>query len=161
MATYAAIFQQAPALMGTPTNFTVTIYNTGGSQVNILSIQPLCQTPGGGLATSVNIGEIAVPPQLGLAQVGGSQFNVPVTGGTNVSFGFQASFFGPNVAGVPAGPSNQYSMSAIVSMSDGTSFQTPALTLAINTPSNASPPNPSSTVGALQFFNPLNSAFPL
>lgn len=149
-----SIVQSSPALMGTDTSFVLNITNTGGTTINLLSAAPVASPP-----SAANVGGFTVSPQLGAAQtvIGASQFNVPILAGATLSLPFAVAFFGPYVGGTAATPSMQFSVGANASFSDGTTASAPPLTVSLNIPTNASPPDPASAVGALQFYNPLNS----
>lgn len=166
MAMTSTITAPLSAQMGTPTYFTVTVSNGGGAQVSIYSMQPTVKLPNGQTATCCTIGPIIATAQLGNAQVGGSQFNVPVAASGSQSFSFEVCFFGPAISGGPTQPSMAFVVDCISSYSDSTSGGTLApVQVNLNQPQfgqgSGSPPNPAVVVGQLDFQVPLNGSLTL
>lgn len=164
MAMSASIVQPLPAVMGQPTTFVVTVSNSGASQVSVYSIQPIAQTPSGVAMAAANIGPIFVTPQLGAAQVGSYQLNVPIAGGASQAFTFQVSFFGPfnSFGGNSTTPNMAYQVVCNILTSDNAVFTTPPLNVPLNTPTlgvvgSSLQSSVVPTTGSLQFFGNLNS----
>lgn len=177
----AVLTQSAPAMMGQACTFVVAVKNSGASQVELLSMAPVVTSaalaPGGSLintqalpvawqpSTACTIGPIVAPIGLGNAQVGGSQFNVPVGAGATVYFSFQVSFFGPGIQGSPAQPKAGFLITVECSADDGTSFIAPPLDVQLNMPQLGQQMAPQSQlippVGSLQFSTKANSALML
>lgn len=167
MAMTSTITQSQSAQMGSPTTFVVAVINGGGGQVKIQSMQPTVKKPDGTLYTACTIGPLIATAQLGVAVVGGSQFNVPVAGSATVYFSFQVVFFGPAILGGPTQPSQTYLVDCINSYDDNTTSGCLSPILGnLNQPSGGvvgggSPPNPTVLIGQLNYSSPLNSGLAL
>lgn len=166
MAMLATVTQTQPAIFGQPATFMLAVQNTGGSAVNVTSIQPQVTLPTGAPATSFNLSGPYAPPGTSVAQVGGSQFNVQVGAGSTVNFPFQVSFFGPAVAGGPGAPSPTYLVGANCAASDGSIFGPGAIQANLSRPifgrAPGAPPNPAPAVGGqVNFSTPSNSGLAL
>ena len=165
MAVSALLVQPLPALTGRPTTFVLTVSNSGGSNVNVVSAQPTVTTPQGLPSMAYNLSQPISTVGQGLAQVGGSQFNVVVPAGGSVSFTFSVCFFGPLVNGGPTQPASVFMVGANVMTSDGSVFTPPVLQVDLNAPQfgqpAASPPNAAAVVSSLNFSTPANAALAL
>lgn len=162
MAMTATITQSAPAQFGSPNNFVVAIANSGGAQVSLYALQLVVRQPNGQPAQGVNVGVVYPPPGLSGAQVGGYQFNVPISASGTVYFGVQVVFYGPAITGGLAQPQTTFVLDVNCQASDGTVFTASS---PLNVPLNApgfgqgagSPPNAAPVIGQLGFANPANS----
>jgi hypothetical protein len=154
------------AQMGQATNFVLAIANNTGSNTNIQSIQPVVRKMDNTLFAGAQIGPLTASPELGLAQVGGNQFNVPITNGSTLYFGFSVAWPAPAIAGGPTQPPLSFMLDCITSTSDGSSFgcNSPLL-VNVNQPlfgqAPGSPPNPSASVGQLDFQAGANATLAL
>ena len=165
MATVVSITQPQAALFGTPTQFTVSVQNTAGSNITLSSLVLFATTPGGNPATACAISPLVVTPELGTGVAGGNQLTVLLLASTTMYFQFSACFFGQPIAGTPAQASNQFWLTANAVTTDGSVSSSP-LQVSLSLPvfgvvGSGSPPNPALTVGALQFFSPFNAVFAL
>jgi hypothetical protein len=162
MAMSATLSRTSSAINGQPTNFVLAVSNSGGSPVNVESIQPIVTTSDGRPTTACAISGPYAPVGFGQAQVNGSQFNVQVPAAGTVNFLFQVTFFGPQVAGMPATPNPVYLVNANISASDDTLFSPGSpLLIALANPTwgrpGAPPPSPPVAPGGLDFSTPINS----
>jgi hypothetical protein len=164
MAMTATLVQTETAILSSGgTTFVLTVANSSGSQVNVNSIQPTITTQNGlplGPSLPCNIGAIVAPgSQPSVAQVGGSQFNVPVPATGSTIFTFNIQFFGPAINGGPTQPSSVFLVAATVQSSDGSVFSSNALIVDLNTPvwgQFGSPPNLVPVPGQLIFSTVAN-----
>lgn len=166
MAMIATLAQTSPAILGMPCNFTLAIQNTGGSAVNVTSIQAFARTTAGLPAFGVNLSPVTAPPGTSLASaVGGTQFVVQVTAGATVYFTLRAQMFAPAIIGGKAMGTSVFQIGALCLASDGSVFSAPDLTIDLSLPvfgvSPGSPPNPPVSVGQLNFSTPVNSGLGL
>lgn len=158
----AVIRKPQHAVFGQPTNFTLTVSNSGASPVNVNSISISVTNPDGTLATACTVGPVVTPTGTGLAAVGGYQFNVQVPNAGSYTFPFDAQFFGSGIAGSPALPQPTFVVSANILDSTGTTFSPPQLSVNLNRPvfgrAPGAPPNQLPSVyGAVNFSTPANS----
>lgn len=167
MAMTATLAQATNALMGAPTTFVLVVSNSGASQVNVNSIQPIITNPGGQPLPSLpcNVGAIVAPgSQPSVAQVGGSQFNVPVASAGSTTFTFQLQFFGQAINGTPSAAAQSFLVGATVQSSDGSVFGPVPFTVNLNSPifgQPGSPPNLVPIAGQLIFDAPVASPLAL
>lgn len=150
------------AVFGQPTNFTLTVSNSGGSPVNVNSISISVTNPDGTLATACTVGPVVAPVGTGLAAIGGYQFNVQIPNAGSYVFPFDCQFFGTAVTGSPATPQPTFLVSANILDSTGTTFSPPQLSVNLNRPvfglPPGAPPNQVPSVyGGLDFSTPKNS----
>lgn len=170
MAMTATITQVNNALPGQPTYFTVTISNSGATNVSLNALQPVVQNPlptGAPSAMPCNIGIVTAPgtaPSVPVA--GGPQFNIPIVAGSSITLSFPIQFFGPLISGTPTQPYSLFQVTANIQTSDGSVFSPiPVPVLALNAPTwglaassyGLAPP----ATGQLDFFTPVNTALGL
>lgn len=158
----ALIQKPRHAVFGQPTNFVLTVSNSGASPVNVNSISVTVTNPDGKLATACTVGPVVTPTGTGLAAVGGYQFNVQVPASGSYVFPFDCQFFGSGIAGSPAEPQPTFVVSANILDSTGTTFSPPQLSVNLNrpvfgTPPGAPPNQVPSNFGAVDFSTPKNS----
>jgi hypothetical protein len=160
----ASLVQAQTAQMGMGTPYVLTVSNSSGSPVNVNSILVVITTPSGNTNVSaVTSGPFPTVGQ-GIAQVGGSQWNVQVPANGSYNFSFGVIFFGPATSTYLAAPAQQYLVSANVQTSDGAVFTPPPVMTAVNQPQlgvinapNYTAPNP----GQLVFQYPSQSSLTL
>ncbi len=156
---------RATARYGAPVDFMLAVGNTGGSAINVTSIQPTVSNSDGTIASAVSIAGPWASPGASTAQVYGSQFNVQVGAGSTVYFPFSLQFHMPAVGGGVAQPIPNFLVSATVTSTDGTTItvtQSAQLNVNVTMPvfglPPGSPPNPAPSVyGQLDFAAPKNS----
>lgn len=161
MAVSASVAIVGNAIVNQPVTVVVTLSNTGGSAVNVVSVQPVLR-PG---SHSSIISPIFVPVNQAIAETNGFQntIQLPATTGTAYAT-FQVICPGPAVQtgqrqqGGPA-----YQVGADCALDDGTVFSAPLIPLPFAGVQFGAPelnPNaPSGSVGGeLQFNSGQNSA---
>lgn len=105
---------------------TLTVSNSGGSTVNVTSIDPTASQ------TSAVAAALACSPvgfQTSLSGSGGPKVSVPVAGSGSTIFVFSYKFFAPSTN------SSTYSCSAVIASDDGSVFAPSAATVTVNKPS--------------------------
>jgi hypothetical protein len=107
-----------------PVACSLTVSNSGGSAINVLSIEPLAYVTGS--SPQQNMGACA----LGVVDLGpGAVVSIPASG--SLSFGFSAVFFAPSTGPIGAG-TGTFSVSALIATSDGSNTTPTAQTVTVN-----------------------------
>lgn len=169
MAMTAALTVVGNCIVNSPTTCTITISNSGGSAVNVTSIQPkvfLGDTVINPIAGAVSFSPIFVPVGQAIANTAGFQNSIQVGAGGSATVSFQLVVLGPvkDVGMAQGGPA--FYVSADINSDDGSVFSPIPQALAVAKPQFGEPrpiPNASATQfgGALQFNQGGNSALAL
>lgn len=111
-------------IINQPIACSLTVSNSGGSAVNVLSIQPNAIVHA---SSPPNAVESAA---LGVVNLGpGAVVSVPASG--SVTYGFSVIFFAPSTGPIGAG-SGTFDIGALVSASDGSNFTPTAQSVTVN-----------------------------
>lgn len=158
----AVLTQTGPAtFMGTPYNLAIT--NSGGTPLNLVSMQPMLQNPSGAPSSAPYY--VSQPYAVVGGGAGGNGLGLQVPAGGTVNVPFEIQLFAHVVTGGPATPVQTYLVTANLQMSDGTVFVpvTPAY-LFLASPTLGQPGSPPDIVpspGQLVFSAPSVSALAL
>lgn len=106
---------------------TLTISNSGGSNVNVLGVSPLAYFTGT-TAADKNAAGVA----LGMPQIGQYGANVVVPASGSLVLNWNVVFFAPSTRPVYSGGGGTYDVGAIVYTSDGSVTSPTAATVTVN-----------------------------
>lgn len=124
MAVNVALSMVGYARLGSPTQFTVTLSNTGGSDVDV-SAGALTVTTASGLPSAAcNIPPLVFPPNRSATVTASGTLLVPMT----------AIFFGASSSGAGPAASDQFAVTANFTFSDDSTASSPILLVGLAEP---------------------------
>lgn len=122
--TATLVVSPATVIINQAISCSLTVSNSGGAAVNVLSVQPNAIVHG---SSPVDYVEASA---LGVVNLGpGAVVTVPASG--SVVYGFSVVFFAPSTGPIGAG-TGTFDIGALVSTSDGSNFTPTAQSVTVN-----------------------------
>jgi hypothetical protein len=155
MATIITISQASVAQFGRPVTFMLGVQNTGASAVTISSMAVSVATQTGSPAAAARVEQPTI-------KINGS---AAIDASATKYIDFSGSFYGQVVTGIPSAANSNFTLTAAVTFTDGTTSFSSLFPVALANPvfglNPGAPPNPTIVVPSLALSTPANSGLHL